>query len=252
MELNCANFPNKEGILQIVDLLKKAIYPCVFGETNDIDDDKKELRFLYLKYISKDEKKAEEFISEALKLKEIYDEDAEAIFEGDPAADSIEEIITVYPGFTAIFYHRIAHILYKQNYQIPARIINEEAHFMTGIDIHPGATIGEHFMIDHGTGIVIGETTTIGNYCRIYQGVTLGALSLSGGHSLHGVKRHPTIGNHVTIYSGASILGGEVIIGNHVIIGSNVFLTKSIPDYTRVTIQEPNLVIIKREKKLKT
>ncbi len=249
MELNCKNFPNKNGILEIIESLKRAIYPCVFGDSNDLDDEKAQIKFLYLKYISKDESKADEFLNEALSLKETYDQDAEAIFAGDPAADSLEEIISVYPGFTAIFYHRIAHILYKQNFQTAARLISEEAHFMTGIDIHPGATIGHHFMIDHGTGIVIGETTTIGDYCRMYQGVTLGALSLSGGHSLHGVKRHPTIGNHVTIYSGASILGGDAIIGNHVIIGSNVFLTKSIPDYTRVTIQEPNLVIMKREKK---
>jgi len=249
MELNCKNFPNKEGILDIIEALKRAIYPCVFGEESILDDEKTQIRFLYSKYISKDESKIDEFVSESLTLKDYYDEDAEAIFAGDPAADSLEEIISIYPGFTAIFYHRIAHILYKQNFQTAARLISEQAHFMTGIDIHPGATIGHHFMIDHGTGIVIGETTVIGDYCRMYQGVTLGALSLHGGHALHGIKRHPTIGNHVTIYSGASILGGDATIGNHVIIGSNVFLTKSIPDYTRVTIQEPMLVIIKREKK---
>jgi Serine acetyltransferase len=249
MELNCKNFPNKEGILELVDTLKRYMYPGIYGECNKttLVDDK--IVDLYTRYIFDDKTKALEFLDKFKSLKDILDDDAKAIFDGDPAADSIEEIISVYPGFKATFYHRIAHILYVQNFQTAARLISEESHYLTGIDIHPGATIGRHFMIDHGTGIVIGETTTIGDFCKIYQGVTLGALSLSGGHKLHGVKRHPTIGNHVTIYSGASILGGEAIIGNHVIIGSNVFLTKSIPDYVKVTIQEPNLVFIKREKK---
>src|SRR5574344_2925744 len=249
MELNCKNFPNKNGILEIIESLKRAIYPCVFGDSNDLDDEKVQIKFLYLKYISKDDSKADEFLNEALNLKETYDQDAEAIFAGDPAADSLEEIISVYPGFTAIFYHRIAHILYKQNFQTAARLISEEAHFMTGIDIHPGATIGEYFMIDHGTGIVIGETTIIGNHVRMYQGVTLGALSLSGGHALKNTRRHPTIGNNVTIYSGASILGSEAVIGDNVVVGSNVFLTYSIPANTKVTIKKPDLVLIDKTKK---
>jgi len=249
MELNCEKFPNKNGILDFVDDLKRYIYPCLFGNTINVLVELELAKKQYSKFVSDDIEKLNEFFRELEPLKEIYEKDAEAIFNGDPAADSIEEIVSVYPGFTAIFYHRIAHILYSQGFKIAARLISEEAHFRTGIDIHPGATIGKFFMIDHGTGIVIGETTTIGDYCRIYQGVTLGALSLSDGQKLHGIKRHPTIGNHVTIYSGASILGGEAKIGDHVVIGSNVFLTESIADYTRVTIQAPTLIVMKRIKK---
>ncbi|MDR2825289.1 MAG: serine acetyltransferase, partial [Deltaproteobacteria bacterium] len=146
-----------------------------------------------------------------------------------------------YPGVYAIMVYRVAHELYSLATPLIPRMMAEHAHSLTGIDIHPGARIGHHFFIDHGTGIVIGETTLIGNFVKIYQGVTLGALSTRGGQFLTGVKRHPTIENHVTIYSGASILGGETVIGEGVIIGSNAFITKSVPEKTRVSVKNPEL-----------
>lgn len=154
--------------------------------------------------------------------------DIKAIFEGDPACESYVEVVTAYPGFIAISAYRIAHEFYKLGLKFPARVISEYAHTRTGIDINPGAKIGKSFFIDHGTGIVIGETTEIGDNVKIYQGVTLGALSLRKGRSLNGIKRHPTIQNNVTIYSGASIFGGETIIGENSIIGSNVEIVKSV------------------------
>lgn len=163
--------------------------------------------------------------------------DLDALFEGDPAAESKTEIILCYPGFSAIFVYRIANIFYELNVKILPRALSEYAHSKTGIDIHPGAKIGAYFFIDHGTGIVIGETTIIGEHVKIYQGVTLGALSLREGLKLKGSKRHPTIKDYVTIYSGASIFGGETIIGENSTIGSNAFITSSIGDNMLVTIQ---------------
>lgn len=171
---------------------------------------------------------AADFILELPKIDLLLKSDLEAIYDGDPACKLIEEIILCYPGFFAIFIYRIAHALYEQKILLLPRIMTEYAHSKTGIDIHPGATIGHHFMIDHGTGIVIGETTVIGNYVKIYQGVTLGALSLKAGQRLKGIKRHPTISDGVTIYSSASIFGGQTIIGPNVTIKSNAFITSSI------------------------
>jgi serine O-acetyltransferase len=245
MELICNNYPNKKGILLFVEHLKRVFYPCLYGKNINIKKEEEKAKYYFSKYISKNKK--DDFFIKLNILKELYDKDVEAIFNGDPAADSLEEIISSYPGFTAIFYHRIAHIIYELKLPIVARIISEEAHFLTGVDIHPGATIGEYFMIDHGTGVVIGETTTIGSNVRIYQGVTLGALSLSGGHKLKDSKRHPTIGNNVIIYSGASILGGECVIGDNVIIGSNVFITESVPSNTKVIIKKPDLIVINKK-----
>lgn len=169
--------------------------------------------------------------------------DIKAIYEGDPACDSYIEVVNAYPGFLAISAYRIAHEFYLLGLKFPARVLTEYAHTRTGIDINPGAKIGKSFFIDHGTGIVIGETTEIGNNVKIYQGVTLGALSLKEGHSLNGVKRHPTIKDNVTIYSGASILGGNTVIGENSIIGSNVFIVKSVSPNTMVKnkcVEEPN------------
>ena len=177
------------------------------------------------------------------KLREELLLDIKAIYDGDPACDSYEEVVTAYPGFVAISAYRIAHELYLASLKFPARVLTEYAHARTGIDINPGAKIGKSFFIDHGSGIVIGETTEIGDNVKVYQGVTLGALSLKEGHSLNGVKRHPTIKNNVTIYSGASILGGDTIIGENSIIGSNVFIVKSVAPNTTVKnkyIEEAN------------
>ena len=216
----------------------------VLGCSNDLDLVKK----LYLSSIKKDEEEANKFINELPRVKTELKQDLAFFMDCDPAVDSEEEVILAYPGFKAIRYYRVAHELYKLKEFLYARIIAEEAHAQTGVDIHPGAQITPPLFIDHGTGIVIGETTVIGKRARIYQSVTLGALSLSKGKLIHGVKRHPTIGEDVTIYAGVSILGGDVVIGNRVTIGSNVFLTESIPDDMRVTIGKPELVLQKRQK----
>ena len=163
--------------------------------------------------------------------------DIQAMFDGDPACKSPVEIILCYPGFTAIFTYRIAHILYELYVPVLPRFLTETAHSKTGIDINPGAKIDEYFFIDHGTGIVIGETCVIGKHVKLYQGVTLGALSLSKGHDLINVKRHPTICDNVTIYSGASIFGGNTIIGENTTIGSSVFITESVDANMVVTLE---------------
>ncbi len=162
-------------------------------------------------------------------------QDVDAIFEGDPAAKSRAEVVRTYPGFYAIAAHRIAHCMLGNGVNLIPRIISEHAHRQTGIDIHPGAMIGDHFCIDHGTGIVIGETTVIGSHVKIYQGVTLGGLSVKKEDASK--KRHPTIEDHVVIYAGASILGGNTVIGRESIIGGNVWLTKSVPPNTKVYYQ---------------
>ena len=169
-------------------------------------------------------------------LQELLLKDVQAGFDGDPAAKSKEEIIFCYPGFFAIFVYRIAHELYVSNVPYIPRMMTEYAHSGTGIDINPGATIGEYFFIDHGTGVVIGETTEIGNNVKLYQGVTLGALSTRKGQLLSDVKRHPTIGNNVTVYSNASILGGETVVGDNSTIGGGAFITSSVPENTRVQV----------------
>lgn len=170
-------------------------------------------------------------------VRKLLSTDVDAFFDGDPAAFNHNEIILSYPGLYAITVARLAHELFLMNVPLIPRIMTEYAHSKTGIDIHPGATIGEYFFIDHGTGIVIGETTVIGNNVKIYQGVTLGGLSTRGGQSLKGKRRHPTIEDNVTIYAGASILGGETIIGHDSTIGSNAFITSSIAPETRVSIK---------------
>ncbi|MCF0145714.1 MAG: serine acetyltransferase [Eubacterium sp.] len=181
------------------------------------------------------------FLQQLPVLREVLATDIEAAFNGDPAAYGKEEIILSYPGLFAITVYRVAHELWIRGVPLIPRVMTEHAHNLTGIDIHPGATVGKYFFIDHGTGIVIGETTTIGDNVKIYQGVTLGGLSTRKGQDLQGIKRHPTIGNHVTIYSGASILGGETVIGDNVTVGGNTFIIHSIPANTRVSAEPPAL-----------
>lgn len=169
------------------------------------------------------------------KVPVIYDEltkDANAIFQGDPAATCLYEVIRAYPGFYAIAFYRMAHALHELKVPLLPRMITELAHARTGIDIHPGAVIAPFFCIDHGTGIVIGETTVIGQYVKLYQGVTLGALSIE--KTMARSKRHPTIGDHVVIYAGATILGGDTIIGHHSVIGGNVWLIRSVEPFSRI------------------
>lgn len=190
-------------------------------------------------------KKAKEisidFMKQVPRMREYIDTDLDAMFDGDPAANSKNEIVLCYPGMLASTIHRIAHVLWELEVPLIPRMMTEYAHSKTGIDIHPGATIGKYFFIDHGTGIVVGSTTQIGEHVKLYQGVTLGALSTSAGQSLHGVKRHPTIEDNVTIYSGASVLGGQTVIGHGSVIGSNAFVTSSIKPDSRVTIQNQEL-----------
>ena len=170
-------------------------------------------------------------------IREYLNTDIEAAYLGDPAAYSKEEIIFSYPGLYAIFVNRIAHQLYKLDIPVIPRIMTEYAHSRTGIDINSGASIGKYFFIDHGTGVVIGETTIIGDNVKIYQGVTLGALSTNGGQKLKNIKRHPTLGNNVTVYSGTSILGGDIVIGNNVVIGGNCFIISSVSEGSKVVMK---------------
>lgn len=185
-----------------------------------------------------------ELLKKVPSIRKLLGKDVTATFEGDPAAGSYDEIIFSYPGIFAVMIYRVANQLYKMKIPLFPRVLSEHAHSLTGIDIHPGADIGERFVIDHGTGIVIGETTTIGDNVRIYQGVTLGALSVpaGGGEKLKGKKRHPTIEDDVIIYSGATILGGETVIGARSVIGGNVWITESIPPDTTVIIENPKLI----------
>ena len=182
-----------------------------------------------------------QFLERLPEVRALLDTDLEAAFEGDPAATSRDEIIIAYPGLQAIMVNRVAHVLFELRVPLIPRIMTEYAHSRTGIDIHPGATIGRYFFIDHGTGIVIGETTVIGDYVKIYQGVTLGALSTRGGQSLRGKRRHPTIEDRVTIYSGASVLGGDTVIGHDAVIGGNAFITSSIAPGMRVSVKSQEL-----------
>ena len=182
-----------------------------------------------------------EFLRQIPRIREYLATDVEAVFDGDPAAESADENIFANPGLYPVTNFRFAHELYRLNVPVIPRIMTELAHSKTGIDINPGATIGKYFMIDHGTGIVIGETTQIGEHVKVYQGVTLGALSTSGGRKLFNKKRHPTIEDYVTIYSGASILGGDTVIGRGSLIGGNVFLTHSVPPETRVSVKNQEL-----------
>jgi serine O-acetyltransferase len=175
---------------------------------------------------------ANEFFNYLPEIYELLSKDAAAIVKEDPAATDRNEVILTYPGFYAIAMYRLAHELYQLQVPMVPRMLTEYAHQKTGVDIHPGARIGEYFCIDHGTGIVIGQTTVIGNHVKLYQGVTLGAVSVD--KALANIKRHPTIEDHVVIYAGATILGGDVVIGRHSIIGGNVWLTESVQPYSKV------------------
>jgi serine O-acetyltransferase len=181
------------------------------------------------------------FLATLPRVRALLAEDVEAAFEGDPAARSYAEIVVAYPSIQAIAMHRLAHELYGMGVPALPRIMTEHAHSRTGIDINPGAKIGRRFFIDHGTGVVIGETCEIGDRVVLYQGVTLGALAPRAGQSLRGVKRHPTLEDDVTIYAGATILGGEAVIGRGSVIGGNVWLTESVPPCSKVQIEPPRL-----------
>lgn len=263
------SLPNRDAIIEIINMLREILFPEYFGRQHvvtanieyhigdlliNIHEKLHKQIALALKHqaIRKHEpvidyqEKAEAiscvFLEKIPGIRDALACDVQAAFDGDPAAESKDEIIFSYPGLFAIFVYRLAHELYLLSVPLIPRIMTEYAHSRTGIDINPGATIGRYFFIDHGTGVVIGETTVIGNNVTLYQGVTLGALSTKEGQQLRGVRRHPTIEDDVTVYSGASILGGETLIGKGVVIGSNVFITKSVPSGTRVIIKNQELV----------
>ncbi len=184
------------------------------------------------------------FLTGLPEIMELVAGDVEAAYDGDPAATGFEEIIMAYPGVKAVYTYRLANLLYLANVPLIPRIMTEFAHNETGVDIHPGATIGRHFFIDHGTGVVIGETTEIGDRVKLYQGVTLGALSFpkdERGRLVRGSKRHPTIEDDVVVYAGATILGGDTVIGRGAVIGGNVWLTSSVPPGTRVMLSRSQL-----------
>lgn len=263
------NLPNKEQIVSITEKLMRLIFPGYYWDKNlkfyNIDNNITSLieDVMYrlnrqiavvLQNNSEHEFETEEELEEASKgivlnfmrslpaIRACLDTDLEAAYEGDPAAYSKHEIVFSYPGLYAIATYRLAHELCRLGVPMIPRIMTEHAHSKTGVDIHPGATIGKYFFIDHGTGIVIGETTIIGDHVKVYQGVTLGGLSTRGGQQLKSIKRHPTIKDNVTIYSGASILGGETVIGENVVIGGNAFITKSVKANTRVSVKNQELM----------
>lgn len=260
--LSCSSLPDKAEIISILKDLQSLFFPAYFGaaecnEPTEFSEQlissvyyrlKKQIELaLSFKHQENVKEKAqsiaEDFVSKLPYVHGMLIKDVHATFEGDPAADSFEEIIFSYPGFFAIMVYRVAHVLYQSGVPFIPRIMSEYAHGKTGVDINPGATIGEYFFIDHGTGVVIGETTVIGNRVKIYQGVTLGALSPRKGQSLAGVKRHPTVCDNVTIYSGASILGGETVIGKDAVIGGNSFITESVAPGARVSVKKPEHII---------
>jgi serine O-acetyltransferase len=188
--------------------------------------------------------KAIAFLREIPAVRELLATDVRAAYDGDPACKSLDEVIFCYPGLEAITVYRLAHLLYQLEVPLIPRIMTECAHSRTGIDIHPGATIGKHFFIDHGTGVVIGQTTEIGEWVKLYQGVTLGALSFAtdaDGHLVRGTKRHPTIEDHVVIYANATVLGGRTVVGHHAVIGSSVWITSSVTPHATVTMEKPRL-----------
>jgi serine O-acetyltransferase len=188
--------------------------------------------------------KAVQFLEQIPEVRRLLSLDVQAAFDGDPAVRTIDEVIFCYPGLEAVTIYRLAHALHTLGVPFIPRMMTEWAHSRTGIDIHPGATIGEYFFIDHGTGVVIGETTEIGNHVKLYQGVTLGALSFAtdnDGNLVRGLKRHPTIEDRVVIYASATILGGRTVIGHDSVIGSSVWLTKSVEPHTTVVLETPRL-----------
>ncbi len=257
--------PDRDKVTEILDKLIKLVFPGYYREKNykfynlssritvlteDIFYNLK--KQIIISLIQKPEfenasfeeraeasdKITSEFMMKIPKIRELIETDVQAFFDGDPAAYNHSEIILCYPGLRAIVTSRIAHELFLLGVPIIPRMMTEYAHSRTGIDIHPGAQIGKYFFIDHGTGIVVGETTVIGDYVKIYQGVTIGALSTRGGQSLRGKKRHPTIEDRVTIYAGASILGGDTVIGHDAVIGSNAFIVSSVEPESKVSFRD--------------
>ena len=277
--VNIFNKPDKAEVTLLVENLLRIIYPGYFRDrtykiynpNNSFAITIEDIFYHLNKQVTlaldfcntrddlSKEKRAEEsykicksFFGTIPKIREYIETDVLAAFDGDPAAGCFAEIILAYPGLFATTVYRIAHELYKLQVPVLPRLMTEYAHSQTGIDIHPGATIDKYFFIDHGTGIVIGETAVIGRNVKVYQGVTIGALSTRGGQKLSGKKRHPTIGDNVTIYAGASILGGDTIIGENTVIGGNTFITRSISANTIVSMKSLEMEYRTNKNEIKT
>jgi len=257
--------PSSGEVVEILRLLQEAVYPGFYGEAaltraNLGDHLAYVLHQVHTKLSNQIEKalsrddpsgaaaRAPDLATGLLEtlpaIADMVADDVRAAFDGDPAATGFDEIILAYPGVMAVFTYRIAHALHAAGVPLIPRVMTEFAHLETGVDIHPGARIGRSFFIDHGTGTVIGETTDIGNNVKLYQGVTLGALSFpknERGELIRGTKRHPTVEDDVVIYAGATILGGETVVGRGSVIGGSVWLTASVPPGTRVTLQGDQL-----------
>ena len=252
--------PSREAIIEIIRDFQKLLFPVYYGDRDLLKLPPEQYSALLMEHICDKLTRQialtmEESPENAAHAGEVCNEliaclpqiqttlmkDLFANFDGDPAAYSMEEVILSYPGFFAIFIYRIAHELYVRKVAMIPRIMTEFAHSQTGIDINPGATIGDYFFIDHGTGIVVGETTIIGNHVKMYQGATLGALSPAGLRPAPGERRHPKVGNNVTIYAGSTLLGGATEIGDNVVIGGNALLTSSVEANTTVSIKKPEM-----------
>lgn len=250
--------PDRKAIITLLKEMRQLMFPAYFGDPALMTLAAADYAALLLERIEtslsrqialalplEDEGRAPQIAREVVeqlpRIQQLLLTDIDAIFDGDPAAQNREEIVLAYPGLFAIFAYRVSHELYLRHVPTIPRMMTEYAHSRTGIDIHPGAQIGSYFFIDHGTGIVVGETTVIGDHVKLYQGVTLGALSTRGGQSLRGHRRHPTIGDRVTIYSGASVLGGDTVIGHDAVIGGNAFITHSIAPGMRVSVKNQEL-----------
>ena len=255
--------PDRQAVILLIKDIRRLIFPAYYGEAALMSLAPEDYAALLLERIEKQlfqqialtlpeeqEDRAAELATEMVtrlpKIAHKVQLDLESTFDGDPAAGSREEILFSYPGLFAILVYRVAHELYEMKIPILPRMMTEYAHSHTGIDIHPGAQIGDHFFIDHGTGIVVGETSIIGDRVKLYQCVTLGALSTRDGHHSQPGKRHPTVEDDVTIYSGATILGGNTVIGRGSVVGGNAFLTSSVQQDTRVVIHAPETVFKKR------
>jgi serine O-acetyltransferase len=278
--LNRVYLPSRDSIVQCIELLRQLIFPGYFGKqgltsdnvtyrigelVTELADKLHEQVRHCLRYRQQIPGEAEgkdcvdcdlhaneivaKFFASIPTVRDALSTDVQAAFDSDPAAQSTDETVFSYPGLYAISVQRLAHEFYQMDVPLLPRIMTEHAHSLTGIDIHPGAKLGRSFFIDHGTGVVIGETTEIGNNVKVYQGVTLGALAPDFGQRLRGQKRHPTIEDNVTIYSGATILGGDTVIGRGSVIGGNVFITHSVPPENRVIAEPPKLTYRDRRKR---
>jgi len=269
------SFPSRQAVIRVTEELRELLFPGYLGRTtlcwenveyyvgatldrlfNEMSGEISK-SFNHPAHTSQDATCSEcqgracretlQFFQKIPAIRSLLEEDVQAAFDGDPAARDVDEVIFSYPCVVAISIFRMAHELFLQGVPLIPRMMTEYAHSVTGIDIHPGATIGRKFFIDHGTGVVIGETTVIGDNVKMYQGVTLGALSLprdERGQIIRGTKRHPTIADNATLYAGATILGGGTEIGKGSVVGGNVWLTNSIPSHTKVIIEEPRLRIM--------